>query len=376
MVDSLKGALERRTDERIGEIEALLRLQGLPGVGTRTLWKIVERFGSGTRALRATPADLDAVAGRGSSAALSDPEMNDRVRDAMDRCTRASIRVVTWRDGEYPARLRELCDPPPVLFARGRIELLARPAFTVVGCRRATGYGRRTTESLAGALARSGVVVVSGLALGIDAAAHRGALEASGDTIAVLGSGVDLIQPTSNRRLGEVIAREGLLLSEFLPGESARPHHFPRRNRILAALGMGVLVVEAAERSGALITVEHALDLGRDVYAVPGGIDAPQSRGCNKLIQEGAHVVTSAEDFILGMGLMHRPELGVVLPEPERLGDAACRIWRALGGQAQAVDELARAARLDPGSALAALTELEIDGWAVQDGGMRYRRGA
>jgi DNA processing protein len=228
------------------------------------------------------------------------------------------------------------------------------------------------------------ITVVSGLALGIDGASHRGALEAGGDTIAVLGSGVDLIQPASHRRLGERVAREGLLLSEFLPGEPARAYHFPRRNRILAALGGAVVVVEAAERSGALITVEHALDLGRDVYAVPGGLDAPQSRGCNLLICQGAQVITSPEEFGRDLGLVcgssREFRAGSTVASsvqegvPAGLDDEARRVWLALSERLQGVDDIASGADLRSARVLAALTILQISVLVVQESGMRFRR--
>ncbi len=201
----------------------------MPGVGTRALWRILTRFGSGRRALEASGGELDAVAGMRCSDALASPELDRRVCDALDRCRTLGIEILLWSDEEYPERLFHLVDPPPVLFARGRLELLSRPAVTIVGSRRSTAYGRRSAEALAAQMALRGITTVSGLALGIDGASHRGALEAGGDTIAVLGSGVDLIQPASHRRLGERVVREGLLLSEFLPGEPARAHHFPRR---------------------------------------------------------------------------------------------------------------------------------------------------
>ena len=298
-------SLSRSSSERAREIRSVLRLSCAPGLGTRGLWRILRRFGSARRALEARPGQLDAAAGKECSGALASPGLDRRVRDALDRCRTPEIEILLWSDKGYPGKLGHLVDPPPILFARGRLELLGRPSVTIVGSRRSTAYGRRSAEALAAQMALRGITVVSGLALGIDGASHRGALEAGGDTIAVLGSGVDLIQPASHRRLGERVAREGLLLSEFLPGEPARAYHFPRRNRILAALGSAVVVVEAAEKSGALITVEHALDLGRDVYAVPGALDAPQSRGCNILIRQGAQVITSPEEFgrDLGLGL-------------------------------------------------------------------------
>ncbi len=393
--------------EREREIRSVLRLGCLPGVGTRTLCQILDRFGSGRRALDAGPAELDAAAGRKCSVALASAEPARRAQDAMDRCREKSIEILLWTDQEYPERLTQLADPPPVLFARGRLELLGRPAVTIVGSRRSTTYGRRSAEALAAQMVLRGITVVSGLALGIDGAAHRGTLRASGDTIAVLGSGVDLIQPASRRRLGEQISRVGLLLSEFLPGEPARAHHFPRRNRILAALGGAVVVVEAAEKSGALITVEHALDLGRDVYAVPGALDAPQSRGCNTLIRQGAQVITSPEEFGQDLGLVcgsssefrartkteSRVDAGLpdvaagispgigdeirAAPEddvPAGLDDEARRVWNVLRARSLGIANVALDADLASARVLAALTTLQVAGLVVQESGMRFRR--
>ncbi len=372
------------SSERVREIESVLRLSSVPGVGTRGLWRILERFGSGWSALDASPRELDAVAQKECGGALASPALDRRVRDALDRCRTQEIEVLLWTDEEYPEKLGHLVDPPPILFARGRLELLGRPSVTIVGSRRSTAYGRRSAEALAAQMALRGITVVSGLALGIDGASHRGALAAGGDTIAVLGSGVDLIQPASHRRLGERVAREGLLLSEFLPGEPARAHHFPRRNRILAALGSAVVVVEAAEKSGALITVEHALDLGRDVYAVPGALDAPQSRGCNMLIRQGAQVITSPEEFGRDLGLVcgtssdFRAASGSssVTREvvPAGLDDEERRVWLALSERSLGIDDLASGADLQSARVLAALTILQVGGLVVQESGMRFRR--
>ena len=415
------------SSERACEIRSVVQLGCVPGVGTRALWRILDRFGSGRRALAARPGELDAAAGKECSAALASPVLERRVRDALDRCRTDAIEVLLWTDEAYPESLSQLVDPPPILFATGRLELLGSPAVTIVGSRRSTGYGRRSAEALAAQMALRGITVVSGLALGIDGASHRGSLRAGGDTIAVLGSGVDLIQPASHQRLGEQIARDGLLLSEFLPGEPARPHHFPRRNRILAALGGAVVVVEAAEKSGALITVEHALDLGRDVYAVPGALDAPQSRGCNVLIRQGAQVITSPEEFGRDLGLVcgSSPQFRarVVRPDdevpagatdkvlardevdtpvgdddhdetpagvddhdeapagvddhdevPAGLDDEARRVWLTLSQRWLGVDDVASGADLHSANALAALTVLQVAGLAVQESGMRFRR--
>ncbi len=370
------------SSERAREIQSVLRLGCVPGVGTRGLWRILERFGSGRRALAARPAELDSVARAKCSAALASPGLQRRVRDGLERCRACAMEILLWTDEAYPERLGHLVDPPPILFARGRLELLSRPAVTIVGSRRSTAYGRRSAEALAAQMAIRGITVVSGLALGIDGASHRGALDAGGDTIAVLGSGVDLIQPTSHRRLGEHIAREGLLLSEFLPGEPARAHHFPRRNRILAALGGAVVVVEAAEKSGALITVEHALDLGRDVYAVPGALDARQSRGCNILIRQGAQMITSPEEFGRDLGLVcgsssefraeSRSPAGDYVPAG--LDAEARRVWLALSERSLGIDDVASGADLQSARVLSALTLLQVSGLVVQESGMRFRR--
>ncbi len=377
-------SLSESSSERAREIESVLRLGCVPGVGTRGLWRILERFGSGRRALGARPEELDAAARMACSDALASPDLDSRVREGLERCRTPEIEILLWSDEEYPERLSHLVDPPPVLFARGRLELLSRPAVTIVGSRRSTAYGRRSAEALAAHMTLRGITVVSGLALGIDGASHRGALEAGGDTIAVLGSGVDLIQPASHRRLGERVARDGLLLSEFLPGEPARAHHFPRRNRILAALGGAVVVVEAAERSGAFITVEHALDLGRDVYVVPGAIDAPQSRGCNLLIRQGAQVITSPEEFGRDLGLVcgssgefraeSRTASAVRDGVPAGLDDETRSVWLALSERPLGIDDVASGADLQSARVLAALTVLQLTGLVVQESGMRFRR--
>jgi DNA processing protein len=279
------------------ELRALLLLRLLPGVGDRRVADLLSEHGSACAALSAPATAFARVGGRRGAAARTDPELLRRVDDALERCRMSGIRIVPIGDPLYPECLRHLADPPPVLFLRGDPVLLRIPSVTIVGSRRSTAAGRRTARRLAGSISARGVPVVSGLALGIDAAAHRGALEGPGGTVAVMGCGVDRAHPPGNRRLLLRILEEGLLVSEFFPGEPARPHHFPRRNRILAALSDSVVVVEAAARSGALITVDHALDLGREVFAVPGSVEAPQSRGTNRMLGDGAGAVTSIREL-------------------------------------------------------------------------------
>jgi DNA processing protein len=333
-------------DETREELVALLVLSHLPGVGDRTVTRLVAHFGCGRAALRA-PANLS----------IGNPG--------------------------YPAELLNLSDPPPVLFLRGRSDLLHRPAVAIVGSRRATETGRRMAERIAAVLARRGVVVVSGMAMGIDGAAHRGALSAGGDTVAVLGCGANVAYPTSNRKLHRDIGREGLLVTEFEPGEGALPHHFPKRNRIIAALANAVIVVEAGDRSGALITVEHALDLGRDVFAVPGSVESEASRGTNALLRDGARILPSPEAILQELEWLPEPDDGdgvgggALLTGNSYPGDSggdAGTLWEALTATPLHLDDLARRASVDPARAMTTLTLMELEGWVSQVAGMRFCR--
>jgi DNA processing protein len=281
------------------------------------------------------------------------------------------MRVTLRGEPDYPCGLLNLADPPPLLFLRGRVELLGTPGVAVVGARRATARGRDVALRLGRALGAAGVPVVSGLARGVDGAAHHGALEAGGTTVAVLGSGAERAYPRSHERLFRGILEKGLVVSEFPPGTEPLPHHFPRRNRILAALSRAVVVVEAGRKSGALITVDHALDLGLDVYAVPGPIDVPSCEGSNRLLQDGARAIVSVEGFV-------REITGAEVEDPPARaagldGDAG-RILALLEGGSVHADEVARRLELDVGRTLALLATLEVRGWVEQVPGMRFRR--
>lgn len=354
--------------DRRAEIEALLVLDQLPRVGLRTLKRVVERFGSAADALGAAPKQLVRAIGHEAAAMSKDPAVLERVRSALDVADCMSMRIVTWTDGAYPPALRHLVDPPPLLFLRGRAELLETPGVTVVGARRATARGRETARRLARALADAGCTVVSGLALGVDGAAHEGALEMEGDTVAVLGRGADAAYPPSHRGLFRRIVSEGLVVSEFLPGTPALGHHFPRRNRILAALARAVVVVEASARSGALITVEHALDLGVEVYAVPGPIEEAACAGSNALLRDGGRPLVSIRDFV-------RDLTGVDASEtPGRVSGEEAVVLEGLVEGSRHVDELAARAGLTVPRALALLSKLEVRGRVEQLPGMRFRR--
>ena len=360
------------------ELRALLHLRALPGIGDLTLADLLTRHGSARAALEAPADELGARAARerGSRRAL---RWVDRAITTIERD--GVVVLVRGRAG-YPPVLEDLYDPPVLLFARGHLELLDRPALAVVGARRPTADGVAAARLLAGDLSRAGLVIVSGMARGVDGAAHAAAL--ANGTIGVLGCGIDVVYPREEARLFARVASEGLLLSEFLPGEPPRAHNFPKRNRIIAALSVGVLVVEAADKSGAMITVDHALDMGREVFAVPGPIVRPTSAGTNRLIQEGATMVVRAADVIEPLVASGKISIQVPAPptreawetpRPEGLDPSALPLWEALDLEPRHVDTLAAAAGLSVPEALAGLLEMELRGYARQVGGMRFVRG-
>ena len=269
----------------------------------------------------------------------------------------APIHTVGIADADYPEPLRDLPDPPEPLWWSGDRSLLARPLVAVVGTRRATSYGLRITREIAGALARGGACIVSGMALGIDAAAHQAALEAGGTTIAVLGNGVDVPYPRAHLGLHREILERGLVMAEMPPGARSHGGSFIKRNRIIAGLARMTLVIEAPFGSGALWTAKAAMDLGRDVGAVPGQIDSPQSQGANELLRDGAHAIGSVADALCLAGLA--PQLHA---EPRVDNDVEMRIWAALGDGAATLDELCARSTVPIAECLTAVTTLELRG--------------
>jgi len=270
------------------------------------------------------------------------------------------MQVQCWtpESSEYPAELLDLAQPPRELYVIGRISALSKPRVAIVGTRSSTAYGERITRTLTRALVRGGVSVVSGMARGIDAAAHRTALEEGGNTVAVLGTGVDVPYPVGHRLLHRAIAEHGIVVSENPPGSKAGPGSFPRRNRIIAALAPVTIVVEAGFRSGALNTAAQALELGRVVAAVPGPIDSDQSRGSNQLLRDGAVLIAAPEDALALLGVWASP---VVPPRP-LLPESEQKIWDAIAGGFVDTDALPAATGLTIAECLAAITSLEIMG--------------
>jgi DNA processing protein len=278
-------------------------------------------------------------------------------RPAPDAATTPSAPVMHPECAEYPARLRDLADAPKTLWARGALTLLDRPCVSIVGTRRATAYGERVARELGRVQAIAGATVISGLARGIDAAAHRGALDARGATVAVLGTGLDVVYPRGHAALQQTIAEQGLLLSELEPQNAAHGGSFPKRNRIIAALSSAVIVVEAGRGSGALITAAHALELDRTIGAVPGPIDVPQAHGSNELLRDGAVVIASMADALALMRLT-APVRVNELP----VDGAERRLWNALGRGAADLDTLCARAALPAHEGMAAAGALELRG--------------
>jgi len=292
---------------------------------------------------------------------------------------RAGARLLLSEDDEYPASLAAVPAPPPFLLARGELRKEDALALAIVGSRRASAYGLGAAECLAADLAARGVTIVSGFARGIDTAAHRGALAAGGRTIAVLGCGVDVTYPPENRKLVGQVLERGALISQFPMGTPALPGHFPLRNRTIAGLTLGTIVVEAAERSGALITAGHAGELGREVFAVPGPVTSETSRGANRLIQDGAKLVQGWEDVLAELPPVWRRCLtecvGAEAPGPAPEGDET-RVLPLLGGEPIHIDHVIARSGVPSGRAAAALLNLELKGWVRQLPGQHYVRSA
>ncbi|TYO97914.1 DNA-processing protein DprA [Desulfallas thermosapovorans] len=342
----------------------------------RKFWAIMKYFGTPKTAWLAPDSEFDSLTGSHHNKA---GKMLER-RKNCDLFTVASylnnnkMSVLFYTDNRYPEQLKNIYDPPPVLFVSGRADCLNDTTVALVGARKATPYGLSVAENLARELAGAGVTVVSGMARGIDAAAHRGALDAGGKTIAVLGCGVDVVYPRENGRLMGNIMQNGAVISEFPPGTPPDAWHFPVRNRIISGLSKAVVVVEAARRSGALITAHVALDQGRDVMAVPGNITSKLSRGPNELIKQGAAPVLDAGDIIEELGLV--TTMKPVMPGESagglKLNDNEKLLLKLLNFEAVSLENIVQKSGLGAGEVMSALMFLEVKGLVRQLPGRQY----
>ena len=346
------------------------------GIGPVRFQRLLEICGGARGAWQASDLEL-AAAGLERRTADSLRRLRQRTSPeaVARRLAQLGIRVVTLLDDEYPCNLRQVADAPPVLFVRGSLRPGDSQAVALVGTRRATAYGRAVAERLARDLAGAGVTIVSGLAKGVDTSAHLATLEAGGRTLAVLGNGLDQVYPPENGALARRIAENdrGALVSEFAPGVPPDAVNFPRRNRIISGLSRATVIVEAGERSGALITADFALEQGREVLAVPGSILNAMSVGANQLLRQGATPVTCAGDILEALGAPAAATLTRTDEVPD-VSPPEATLWRALSGEPRHADDLARTLGLSPGEVAATLTLLEVKGLARQVGSMLYTR--
>lgn len=362
-------------------VHASLCLSLTPGLGPRLFQRLLRAFGSPKDVIQAAPSELKNIPGIGSqlAKAIAASSTTIDISDELNRCDRHKIDILSVVDEWYPSPLGKIYDPPSLLYCRG--DLLPRDnlAIAIVGTRHATPYGLRQAERLARGLALSGFTIVSGLARGIDAAAHRGALNAGGRTIAVLGSGLLNVYPPEHAELSLEIAASGAVLSEFPLLQAPKRGAFPQRNRIISGLSLGLIVVEAAERSGALISAHQAVDQNREVFAVPGPIDQRASVGCHQLIREGATLVRSVEDVIEQLGPLatatqDQNQRTVMHPAELRLNQQEKAVLQAVASGSTPIDEIVEKTGLPVHRVLGTLSVLEMKHLIRRQTGSRYCR--
>jgi DNA processing protein len=368
--------------ERATTIADWLRLEQADGVGCRSAHALLSAFGSPGAIFRAGPAALAAHVSASQARALCapiTPALVALVEATLAWLAQPGHHLLTFGDPRYPASLAEIPDPPLLLYAAGRIEMLARPLVAVVGSRNASVQGKLDAESFAAALSGAGLCVVSGLALGIDTAGHEGALRGPGATIAVVGTGLDRVYPARNRQLAHRIAEHGCLLSEYALGTPPLAANFPRRNRVISGLAAGVLVIEAAAQSGSLITAQMAAEQGREVFALPGSIHSALAKGCHRLIRDGAQLVETVDEVLLAMQVS---PLAAIPQECNQKPDAGpgdtteedAELLAALGHEPVALDDLLARLGADAGELGGRLLGLELAGLVAQLPGGRVQR--
>lgn len=355
-----------------------LALDLIHGLGADSTRKLLREFASPTAVLTQSHAELSRVVGSKIAASITKGADSERLALSMKWLEQDSNHIVTLADDDYPKSLFEINDPPPLLYLKGQRTLLGHASIAVVGSRNATPGGVQNAEAFSRVLSDAGLTIVSGLALGIDAAAHRGGLAGASSTIAVIGTGLDLVYPARNKALAHEISQHGLIISEFSLGTPAIASNFPRRNRIISGLSRGVLVVEAALASGSLITARQAGEQGREVFAIPGSIHSPFSKGVHQLIKQGAKLVDEANDILVELQWTkllqnaRTPSNSAENESPENEKDDP--ILTAMGFDAVSIDELATRTDTATHLLIAKLTELELDGDIAQIAGGKYQR--
>ncbi len=356
-----------------------LALCHAPGAGTATIQRLLDNFSAPAAALKASNGELLQLGLKQPTIdALRKPEERLITRD-LEWCDATNNHIITYHDPNYPVLLAQLPDPPPLLYIHGSVDLLSEPQLAMVGSRNPSSSGQQTAVDFARHLASAGLVITSGLALGIDSACHQGALDANAPTIAVMGTGLDRVYPARHRELAKRIAEQGSLVSEFPIGTSPQPGNFPQRNRIISGLSLGTLVVEAAIRSGSLISARYALEQGREVFAIPGSIHNPLARGCHHLIREGAKLVETAQDVIDELGSLAAactalPGAGTEISRPQQLGAEYVQLLDSIDFDPTSVDQLVERSGLTPAEVSSMLLQLELSGHIASNPGGRYNR--
>ena len=353
------------------DIALWIALSRVPRLGSQTFCQLLRAFGDPSGIFSATTRQLREVVAPDIARTISAGPDHDAVAPALAWLQQAGNHVITLADEAYPQTLLEIPDPPPLLYAKGNLQLLDSRCIAVVGSRNATPQGAKNAEDFAAALSENGFCIVSGLALGIDGAAHRGALRGSGATIAVVGTGLDIVYPAKHRELAHQIVERGLIISEFGLGTPSQAQNFPRRNRIISGLSQGCLVVEANVQSGSLITARLAAEQGREVFAIPGSIHSPLAKGCHQLIKQGAKLVDNIQDIVdeLGGPLAAAGSSVRVDTETE-----ANPILECLGFEAVSVETLIERTGLTSDSLSAMLLMLELENKIASLPGGRYQR--
>lgn len=345
------------------ELAQWIRLDQTPGVGPDTARKLLNAFGLPEDIFATSFSTLQTVVSDRVAHALIAPPSDDTkalIDKTITWAEQPGNRVLTLADADYPQALLDIADPPMMLYAKGRLELLSRPSLAVVGSRNATTQGIVNAEKFSEVLSQGGLTIISGLALGIDTAAHQGGLRGSGSTVAVIGTGADIVYPARNRSLAHQIAADGCILSEYALGMPAIAANFPRRNRIISGLAQGVLVIEAAAQSGSLITARMAAEQGREVFAIPGSIHSPLSKGCHLLIKQGAKLVESAQDVL--EEIKHFKHAAPAAPVPTARTEEESPLLKAMGFDPVAPDTLAMRCDIDIAQVNAQLLTLELEG--------------
>jgi len=345
-----------------------LTLSQIPGLGNESLRKLLQTFGSPDAVFLASNSELSRIVKPAVASAIAQGISEEALIPTDAWLNDPINRVLTIADENYPQALLNIPDPPFLLFVKGRTDLLNMPALAVVGSRNATPQGLRNAEAFAQAASEAGLCIVSGMAHGIDAAAHIGGLQGSGSSIAIVGTGLDKVYPSANRELAHRLAQHGAIVSEFPLGTPPLPANFPRRNRIISGLSLGCLVVEASLQSGSLITARMALEQGREVFAIPGSIHSPQSKGCHTLIKQGAKLVESAQDILEELGNTF------IVPNAASLAPSEHALFEHLSFDAIDLDTLSQRSGLTIAALSAILLQLELDGRITTLPGGLYQR--